>query len=257
MAQDCTIFKAKGITAYADGIQTFVTPGSGAVHDWSYLAGGALSLKQWNSLLNGQLPYTAPALVKTVTAWSKLYKDGCTSKNITTQNASSQFQNGKVAMIFNYSGMYPLYYQSLKSNLGVMLTPWSITPVHMMIQLPGSGYAVNKSSPNEKLAAEFVASTVTTASQKLASAGGQVPAIANVPTIGVVSQLVSMASSGKYAIYPMFDNFTPQEIVGQLDNALPQAFIGAESAKSALNTLEQAFKSLPASERHSVFNLGQ
>lgn len=257
MAQDCAIFKAKGITAFADGIQTFVTPGSGAVHDWSYLAGGALSLKQWNSMLNGQIPYNTPALVKSVTAWSKLYKGGCTSKNITTQNASQQFQSGKVAMIFNFSGMYPGYYQSLKSNLGVMITPWSITPAHMMIQLPGSGYAVNKTGPNEKLAAEFVAYTVTNAAQKLASAGGQVPVVANVPTIGVVSQLVAMANGGKYAIYPMFDNFTPQEVVAQFDNALPQAFIGAESATAALNTLEQAFKSLPASERHSSFDLGK
>jgi raffinose/stachyose/melibiose transport system substrate-binding protein len=257
MAQDCKIFKAKGITAYADGIQTFVTPGSGAVHDWSYLAGGALSLKQWNSMLNGKIPYTTPALVNAVTAWSQLYKAGCTSKNITTEDASNQFQTGKVAMVFNYSGLYPQYYKALKSNLGVMITPWSITPAHMMIQLPGSGYAVPKSGPNVKLAAAFVAYTVTTASQKLASAGGQVPVIASVPTIGAVSQLVSMANSGKYAIYPMFDNFTPQEVVAQLDNALPQAFTGAESAASALKTLDQAFKSLPASERHSDFNLGQ
>ena len=257
MAQDCTLLKAKGITAFSSGVQTFVTPGSGAVQDWSYLASGALSLKQWNSMLNGNLPFNTPALVKNVAAWAKLYKDGCTSKNITTEDASKQFQSGKVAMVFNFSGMYPQYYQSLKGNLGVMIQPWSTTPVHGMIELPGSGYAVTNSSPNAKLAAQFVAFTDTTASQKLASAGGQVPAIASVPTIGVVSQLVAMANSGKYTIYPMFDNFMPQEVVAQLDNALPQAFIGAQSAASALNTLDQAFKSLPASERHSVFNLGQ
>lgn len=256
MAMDCKLFRAKGITPFADGIQTFVTPGSGAVHDFSSLANGALTLKQWNSVLDGKIPFTTPALVKAVTSWDQLYKDGCTSKNVTTENASSQFQSGKVAMVFNFSGMYSTYYPSLKSNLGVMVTPWSATPSHQMVELPGSGYAVSKSSPNAKLAAEFVAFTVTSTAQKLAAAGGQVPVISTVPAIGVPAQLAALANSGKYNLYPMFDNFIPQGVVAQLDNALPQAFIGAESATAALNTLEQAFKSLPASQQHSNYGLG-
>lgn len=256
MTADCKTFTSKGITAFADGIVNITTPGSGAVHDFSSLADSTLTLKQWNEILNGKIPFTTPSLVKTVSEWAKLYKAGCTGKNVTTQNASDLFQTGKVAMVFNFSGMYSQYYPILKSNLGAMVTPWSATPTHQLVELPGSGYVVSKASPNAKLAAEFVAFTDTPASQQLASASGQVPVLANIPTIGATAQLVALANSGKVNLYPMFDNFLPQEVVAQLDNALPQAFIGAESASAALNTLEQAFKSLPANEQTSQYHLG-
>ena len=95
MAADCKKFSAKGITAYADGSPTFVTPGQGAVQDWSYFAGAVYSQKQWNSILDGTIPYNSPALVNEIQHWANLYKDGCTSKNITTQNSDNVFTSGQ------------------------------------------------------------------------------------------------------------------------------------------------------------------
>lgn len=256
MAADCKIFSSKGMTAFADGSPTFVTPGSGAVQDWSYLAGAVYSVAQWNSILDGTIPYNSPALVKEVQAWAGLYKDGCTSKEVTTQASDNVFMSGKAAMVMDFNGLYPTYFKALGSKLGVMLPPWSQTPQHMMVELPGAGYAVAQASPHVQLAADFVAYTVSIASQKLEAATGALPVISSVPVQGVVSQLLAMAHSGKYQLYPMFDNYMQPDVVAQIDNQLPQAFIGQESAQTALNTLEQAFSSLPASERKVDYHLG-
>ena len=257
MAADCKIFSSKGMTAFADGSPTFVTPGSGAVQDWSYLAGAVYSPAQWNSILDGTIPYNSPALVSEVQAWASLYKDGCTSKQVTTQSSDNVFTSGKAAMVMDFNGLYPTYSKALGANLGVMIPPWSTTPQHMMVELPGAGYAVVGASPHAKLAAEFVAYTVSTASQKLEAAGGGLPVVSTVHASGVVSQLLTMAASGKYKLYPMFDNYMQPEVVAQIDNQLPQAFVGQESAQTALSNLQKAFTSLPAVERKVDYHLGQ
>jgi raffinose/stachyose/melibiose transport system substrate-binding protein len=256
MAAACKKFSAKGITAFADGSPTFVTPGQGAVQDWSYLAGAVYSISQWNSILDGSIPYNSPALVKEISSWASLYKDGCTSKNITTQNSDQLFTTGKVAMVMNYNGLYSTYSKALGSKLGVMIPPWSASPQHMMVELPGAGYAVAQASPNAKLAAEFVAYTVSDASQKLEAAQGGLPVVSNVPAQGAPAELLAMAHSGKYHLYPMFDNYMQPEVVAQLDNQLPQAFIGQVSAQAALTNLEKAFTSLPSAERKVDYHLG-
>ncbi len=256
MAADCKVFTAKGITAFADGSPTFVTPGAGAVQDWSYLAGAVYSQKQWNGILDGSIPYNSQPLVKEIQQWAGLYKAGCTSKSVTTQNSDDQFTSGKVAMVMDFNGLYPLYHKSLGSKLGVMLPPWSASPQHMMVELPGAGYAVAKASPNAKLASEFVAYAVTRQSQQIEAASGGLPVIADVPAVGVPSQLLAMARSGKYQLYPMFDNYMQPDVVAQLNSQLPQAFIGQESAQAALGNLEKAFTSLPATERKVDYHLG-
>jgi raffinose/stachyose/melibiose transport system substrate-binding protein len=256
MAADCKALAAKGITAYADGSPTFVTPGQGAVQDWSYFAGAVYSQKQWNDILDGTIPYNSPALVNEIQQWANLYKDGCTSKAITTQNSDDVFTSGKVAMVMNYNGLYPTYAKALGSKLGVMLPPWSVQPQHMMVELPGAGYAVAKSSPNAKLASEFLEFTVTKQSQQVEAASGGLPVVTDVPAVGVPSQLLAMAHSGKYQLYPMFDNYMQQDVIAQIDNQLPQAFIGQESAQTALSNMEKAFTSLPASERQVDYHLG-
>lgn len=256
MEADCRALRAKGITPFADGSPSFTTPGSGAVQDWSYLAGAVYSLSQWNSILNGKIPYNSPALVKEVTDWAGIYKAGCTSPNVTTQNTDNLFTSGKVAMAMDFNGLYPTYYQALGSNLGVMIPPWSETPQSMLVQLPGAGYSVASNSPNAKLAAEFVAYTVSPEAQKLESDSGGIPVLSSVPAKGVPEQLVEMAHSGKYRLYPMFDNYMQQEVIAQIDNQLPEAFIGKTSPQAALGVMQQAFQSLPPSERQVQYHLG-
>ena len=70
--------------------------------------------------------------------------------------------------------------------------------------------------------------------------------VTNVPAVGVPVELLTMAHSGKYQLYPMFDNYMQPDVVAQIDNQLPQAFIGQESAQAALSNMEKAFTSLPS-----------
>jgi raffinose/stachyose/melibiose transport system substrate-binding protein len=253
---DCQALRAKGIVPLADGSPSFTTPGSGAVQDWSYLAGAAYPLAGWNSILTGATPYNSPALVKSVTNWAGVYKAGCTSPQVTTQPTDTLFETGKVAMSMNFNGLYPSYHKALGSKLGVMLPPWSETPQPMMVELPGAGYGVDSASPNKQLAAQFVAFTVTPESQKLEAEGGGIPVISSVPAIGLPQQLVTMARSGKYHLYPMMDNYMQPEVVAQIDNQLPQAFIGKTSPQAALTVMNQALQALPASERQVQYHLG-
>lgn len=256
MASDCKLFKAKGIIAFADGDPSLVTPGAGAVQDWSYLAAGAYPLKKWNGILSGSIAYNSSPLVKQVKDWASLYKAGCTTKTVSTDDATTQFTSGKVAMVFNFNFMWSTYVKALGSNLAPMVQPWSVAPQKAMVEYPGVGYSVNKASSHEKLAAEFVAYTVSPAAQKLVAASGNIPVIPSIHATGAQAGLQTLAQSGKYTLYPMFDNYMPSQVVAQIDNALPEAFIGRQSASSALGVLAQAFSTVPASERNVDYHLG-
>jgi ABC-type glycerol-3-phosphate transport system substrate-binding protein len=256
MAADCKIFSAKGIQAFADGDPSIVTSGAGAVQDWSYLVAGAYPLKKWNGILKGTIPWNSAPLVKQVKAWASLYSQGCTSKTITTDNAGTLFTSGKAAMVFNFNFMWSTYVKALGSNLGVMVQPWSSTPHHALVQYPGVGYAVNKNSAHLKLAAEFAAYTVSVPAQKMVAASGNIPVLSSIPATGAQAQLQQMAKSGMYKLYPMFDNYMPSQVVAVLDNALPEAFIGRQSPASALQVLQQAFSTVPASQKLVNYHLG-
>jgi raffinose/stachyose/melibiose transport system substrate-binding protein len=256
MAADCKLFKAKGITAFADGDPSMVTPGAGAVQDWSYLASSAYPLKKWNGILSGSIAYNSAPLVKQVKNWASLYNAGCTTNTVTTDDAVAQFSSGKVAMVFNFNFMWSTFVKTLGSNLAPMIQPWSVTPQKTMVEYPGVGYSVNKASSHEKLAAEFVAYTVSSAAQKLVAASGNIPVLPSIPATGAQAGLQKLAGSGKYTLYPMFDNYMPSQVIAQIDNALPEAFIGRQSAASALGVLQQAFSTVPASERSVNYHLG-
>lgn len=257
MATDCRLLKAKGITPLADGNPTFTTPAMGPTQDWSYLLADIYSLKQWNGILDGSIPYNSSAVIQQVTRWAGMFKAGCATKSILTENANNLFASGKAAMVMNFNGLYPVYYQSLHSKLGVMVPPWSSTPEHQLIEFPGTGYSVTTSSANPKLAAQFVAFTVSPTAQKLVAATGQIPVISSVPAqTGAGRQLLAMARSGRYELYPMIDNYMPAEVSAQIGNQLPEAFVGQQSASSALANMEGAYTSLPADQQHPHYNLG-
>jgi ABC-type glycerol-3-phosphate transport system substrate-binding protein len=256
MKTACTALRAVGVTPYADGTPTFVTPGAGATQDWTYLA-SALPLSQWNKILDGKAPYNSPTLVKQVADWASLYPDSCTSTNVTTENGDALFAAGKVAMMMNYSGYYGDYIGKLGTNLGSMVPPWSVTPQKTLAEYPGTGFSVNKASPNAKLAAEFLQYIVSTPAQRLVAKSGNIPILPSVPAQGAALQnLQTMARSGKYKLYPFFDNYMPSQVVAQINTTLPQAFVGSQSAKSALDAFQSAYESIPGDQRGGGFNLG-
>ena len=52
-----------------------------------------------------------------------------------------------------------------------------------------------------------MAYTVTQESQRLVAQDGQLPVIKGVPVQTAPGALLTWANSGKYTVYPMFDNF--------------------------------------------------
>jgi multiple sugar transport system substrate-binding protein len=255
MASACTALRAKGITPYADGTPSFVSPGVGTTQDWSYLASAVYTTQQWDEILDGKIKYNSAPLVSQVASWAALFKAKCTSPNVTTEDGGAQFAAGKVAMMMNYSGLYPEYSKALGNKLGAMPPPWSTTPQKTLVEFPGSGYAVSKEGGNVKLAAQFVAFTVSAPAQQLVADSGEVPLTASVHAKGALGDLQNMARSGKYRLYPMFDNYMPSQVVAQINNALPQSFIGKQSAQSALDDFQQAYDSIPSSERTVQYHI--
>ena len=140
-------------------------------------------------------------------------------------------------MVMNFNGLYPVYYQSLHSKLEVMVPPWSSTPERQLIEFPGTGYSVTTSSANPKLAAQFVAFTVSPTAQKLVAATGQIPVISSVPAqTGAGRQLLAIARSGRYELYPMIDNYMPAEVPPRWATSC-QRRLSASSQRAALSRI--------------------
>jgi raffinose/stachyose/melibiose transport system substrate-binding protein len=256
MATACKLLRAKGITPLADGSPSFVTPGSGATQDWSYLA-SALTPKEWDDVLDGKIAYDDPRLVDQVSRWAQMYDAGCTSKNVTTENGQELFSAGKVAMMNSYSGYFTDFSKALGDKLGAMLPPWSVGPQKTIVEMPGTAYSVSKDSHNTKLAAEFVEYTASEPAQQILADSGGMPILPSVKAQGAALQeLQAMAQDGQYTPYPMFDNYMPSEVVAQITTTLPQAFIGRESAAKALEAFQKAYESIPEGERATDFHVG-
>ncbi len=253
----CSKLKKIGVTPIAYGSAS----GSGEfypVYEWSYLLSGILPLTQWNSLLDGQLPYSNSAVVAQVRRWAQLYKRGCTNSNIlTARNAMGQFQSGKAAMIFKGSWDAGTFSQSMKSNVGAMLPPYSTTPNHTIIMETGEGYGVPTFSPHRKAAEAFLKFIVSPAGQQAIIASGQAPVLPGYTAKNPLQNtLLSMVASGHYQVYPMFDNFMQPSVLNVAVKELDLAMAGQTSAQAAMSTVAHSVTDLGASARSVNYHLG-
>ena len=254
--QDATLLKAHGILPWVYG----ALPGTSEfvdVYDWSYLLSSVYPLPQWNSLLDGKIPYTAPKIVSQMTKWAGLYKAGYVNKNALNFPGTEQtFEQGKAAMIMSWSGLVPNFEKALGNNLGIMLPPWSPTPQHTVIEYPGGGFSVLQSSKYAKLSAEFVAATVSRQAQQFAVADGQPPVVSGVQISDpLVRQLTTWATSPSYSVYPMFDNYFQPNVSTAFSKNGDAAFVGDMSPLAALQSMTQALNALPADQRNENANL--
>ena len=247
----CTALQAHGIQPMAYSMSA-----NGTHEDWSYLA-SALPLTQWNALLNDKLSYANPTLISQVQQWSLLYKDHCTNPDpVTSTNAQQVFATGKAAMYVGGSWLIPPF-ATLGHNLGVMVPPFSVKPQNTLVEMPGGGYGIPKSSPHAKVAAAFLTFLLSPKGQQIVTASGQPPVISKgvTATNPVMKQLVALAGSGAYVKYPMYDNFSQPSVSTGLNSELELAFMGQSSAKAALSNLERTQQALPASERNVNYGL--
>ena len=255
---DGKLLKAKGIQPWAYGAAlgapTFI-----ASFDWSYLLGGAFTLKQWNGLLNGQIPYTSPRLVSALDQWHSLYAADLTNSNaLNAPDTYDQFQQGKAAMVMSYSGFIPTFQKALgATNVGIMPPPWAAASKRMLVGMPGYGYAVLKSSKQTALAAAFARSIISNYAQQLAANAGQIPVVSAVKINNPLQrQLAKWAVDPTIAQYPMFDNFMQPAVNSVMSTQIPAVFVGQTSASSAMGSLRAALSALQPSERNINYHLG-
>lgn len=252
--------KHHGILPFVYG-QALGLPEFSAVFDWSYLLAGVYSLKQWNKLLNGKIPYNSPKLVKALKKWHAIYAAGLVNKNaLNAPNALQQFEHGKAAMLMSYSGYIPTFQKALGAkNVGVMAPPWSSKATHVIAGMPGYGFAALSASPNAALAAALATDIISKKTQKLVAKYGQIPVVASAASAKNHLQLhlIRWDTSAKYRQYPMFDNFSQPSVTDVLVKELPAVFVGQTSAQSAMNAARNAVESLSPSDRNINYHLGK
>ncbi len=250
--QDCAKFKAAHITCmyYGAGSQNL-----GAefypYYDLSYMMIGALSLPQWQHLYSGAIPWTSPTVVGQLAKWQKLYTDGYTNKNVVTSIGSlTAFEHNKAAMLVKGNWDLAQLYGAMGKKLGTFVPPYSNTRIHGVVQYPGDGYAMTTYSQHKKQAAEFLQFLTTPQAGRIVAASGLISDVRGVPATNPVSQqMLAFATTDHMTKYPMLDNVTQVGVVNAGSKVLPQLLAGQVSAKAAASQLEQAWKTLPASER--------
>lgn len=253
---DCALLKKAGITPMVYG-----NDGNGGEFqpwfDWSYLLAGALPLNSWSRLIDGKLPYDSPAIVAQVAKWAKLGKDGCINSNALTNSANqTQFEQGKAAMFVEGSWDIPTFLGKLKGKLGVFVPPYSNRPKNMIVQYPGGGLGVPKSSGHVKLAVQFLRYVMGSAGQRALTQSGEIPMMSGYSSPNALSQsLLTMGTSKKFDVYPMFDNYMPSSVLSVANKVLDEALVGQMSPQSALQELAQSENDLPSSQRNVSYPL--
>jgi raffinose/stachyose/melibiose transport system substrate-binding protein len=253
---DCAILKKAHITPMVYG-----NDGNGGEFqpwfDWSYLLAGALPLSSWSRLIDGKLSYDNPAIVAQLAKWAKLGKNGCINSNALTNSANqTQFEQNKAAMFVEGSWDIPTFANKLKGNLGVFIPPYSNAPRNMIVQYPGGGFGVPKSSGHVKLAVQFLAYVMSPAGQRDLSRSGEIPVMSGYSAPNALSRtLLNMGTNKQFNVFPMFDNYMPSSVLSVANKALDQVLVGQLSPTSALQELAQAESDLPSSQRNVSYPL--
>ena len=254
---DCSALKKIGVTPIEYGSAS----GSGEFppwEEWSYLLSGALPLTTWNDLLDGRIPYTSQAVVAQVERWATLYKKGCTNPNVlTARHAYANFQEGKAGMLFNGSWLSGTFSQSMRSNVGVLVPPYSPTPNHTVIMETGESYGVPTYSLHRAAAIEFVKFILSPAGEQAISASGQAPVVPGYAASNPLENaLLHLVSTGQYHVYPMYDNFMQPPVLAVAAKELDLAFANQTSAHAAMAALTSAVNDLSSSQRNVNYRLG-
>lgn len=248
---DCIKLKAAHITPmiYGSGSQN-LNAEFYPYYDLSYLMAGIYTLPQWKGLYDGSIPWTSPAIVKQVSRWVDLHKQGYTNQNVlTSDNVIQRFIQGQAAMVVKGNWNLKQLYTAMGKNLGVFEPPYSSTSMKGVIQYPGDGFAIMRTSSHKKLAAQFLAFMMSPKGQRIIARGGLVPDRKGfVATNPLYHQLQGLTAHG-YTAYPMIDNVIQPSVVNVGSKVLTAAFAGQMSVKSALGQMQSAVQALPPSQR--------
>ncbi|NNN15593.1 MAG: carbohydrate ABC transporter substrate-binding protein [Acidimicrobiaceae bacterium] len=253
---DCQKFKAAGITClyYGSGSQSLGSEFY-PFYDLSYMMIGNYSLAQWEGLYNGSIPWTSPSIVSQLTNWQNLYKNGYTNSNVVTAiNSLTAFGKGQAAMMIKGNWDLATLEQELGSNLGVFVPPYSSAPQKGVVQFPGDGFAMTSYSTHKAAAAEFLNFLTTSQAGQIVAKAGLIPDVKGVSTSDPLSQtMLAFSQSQGLVQYPMLDNIVQPNIVTAASTVLPALLAGQMTPTQAAQKLQQAWQSLPSTQRGSTF----
>jgi raffinose/stachyose/melibiose transport system substrate-binding protein len=251
----CTKLKTIGVTPIVYGADPQgIGPSPYPFYDISYLMAGLYSPSQWRGLYDGKIPWTSPGIVKQVTQWASMPKNGCTNSNVLTQtDILGYFESGKAAMIIDGNWDAGTLYKAMGSSVAAMLPPFTSKPQKGVIQYAGDGFAVSKSSKHQAEAVKFLKFLLTPKAAAIIKAAGLIP-----DTKGATAQnpldneMLRFAKGGDVA-YPMIDNVIQGDVVTAGQNQLDAALGGNTSAGDALQKMQSTWSSLPADQRSSTY----
>lgn len=251
---DCAKLKKIGVLpmVYGNGGQAISTEFY-PWYDMSYLMIGAHSLASWKGLYDGSIPWTSKANVSQLKNWAKLHKLGYTNGDVLTRTNNIQtFESGKAAMLVDGTWDTAQYTHKMGANVAAFVPPFSARPIHGVVEYPGDGFSVMKSSKNKAAAFKFLDFLTTTQAGNIINRAGLIPDIAGMKTSNPVNQqMLNFVTKEHMTAYPMMDNYIQVNVGNAADKVLPAVLANQQSALSALQNMAQAWKQLPAAQRSS------
>lgn len=246
----CAKLKAIHTTCIEEGTQNL----TGELYPWynlSYLMAGALSPAQWEGLYNGKIPWTSPLVRNQLAKWHLLYSDGYINKDaLTATNVQSAFLKGKAAIIVKGNWDTSQFGKALGRRVGVLIPPYSNTPMKKVVEFAGNGFAMTTYSQHKKQVAEFLQFMTSKEAGAIIAREGLIPAVNGVRTTNpLATTMVKLVNSLHYTVYPMLDNVTAPGVVTSGSSVFPDMLTGGTSVKQATSSVEQAWHQLPAPER--------
>ena len=221
-------------------------------YDLSYLMAGAYPVDQWKNLVNGKIPWTSPAIVDQVQKWADLHKDGCTNKDVlTTTDILTKFAAGKAAMIVDGNWNLQQLYEKMGPSLGVFPLPFSNEPTKTVVELPGDGLSLLKSSKNKADAVAFLTYLMSGEAQKILAQSGLVPARDGYAAANpLYADLFALTEKQGFTAVPMIDNVIQPPLVDVGQRVLDAAFAQQMTVSEALQKMQDAWNNLPADQKH-------
>jgi len=249
---DCTKLRAAGITPMLYGSDSQALSSEFyPFYDFSYLMAGIYPVEAWTGFANGKIPYTTPAVETQVQKWADLHAKGCTNPDVlTATDILGKFNQGQAAMIVDGNWNLQQLSDKLGSDLGAFPLPYSDAPMKGVVEMPGDGLSILKSSQNKKDAVAFLTFLMSGEAQTILSKTGLVPARNGYPASNpLYVGLLSLASQG-YTVYPMIDNVIQGPVVDTGSRVLTAAFAGQMTVSAALQKMQDTWNNLPADQKH-------
>ena len=222
-------------------------------YDMSYLMIGAHSLASWKGLYDGAIPWNSSANVSQLKNWATLQAKGYTNKDVLTNTTNiQQFETGKAAMLIDGTWDTAQYTKAMGTNVAAFVPPFSNTPIKGVVEYPGDGFSVMKYSKNKADAFKFLDFLTTTQAGNIINKAGLIPDIAGLGTTNPVNQqMLNFVTKQHLVAYPMMDNYVQVNVGNAADKVLPAVLGNQQSAKSALQNLQQTWQQLPIAQRSS------